>query len=443
MPSAGAPPLDADRLAAWLAPRLPVPTADAMPVSDSPGRSSTDEHIAIATSPGSHRAASGSPDNPSPGSRNPASRNPASWTPDSRSSGSSDVTGVSVVSLTTPAVGQSNDTVLFVASWEEGGVSRSADLVVRRQPMGHQIFLKPDVIREGRVLLELQRFSRVPVPRVLWFEPDPDVLGAPFFVMAQVPGRVPSGKPSVHSVGWLPTLDPSERRHLWTSAMDTLVAVHDVDWPATHSFLLDGDPGATTLAAHLERLAGWYRWATGGRLYPITDAALAFLLDGRVQARPGAPVLVWGDARIGNMIFGSDLSVAAAIDWEVACIGPPEIDVAHWLFFDEFVTTGAGVPRLDGFPDRSETIAYYEQHSGRTLGDLAYFEVLQGFFLAVTLIRQADMAVEQGRLKAGTRMGHDNAVTQSLARRLGLPVPDLAADYLTHRQSPPPASPAP
>jgi hypothetical protein len=58
---------------------------------------------------------------------------------------------------------------------------------------------------------------------------------------------------------------------------------------------------------------------------------------------------------------------------------------------------------------------------------------VQSFFLATTLIRQADARVQRGQLPAGTRMGHDNTVTQMLARRLGLPVPELSADYLLHR----------
>jgi hypothetical protein len=34
-------------------------------------------------------------------------------------------------------------------------------------------------------------------------------------------------------------------------------------------------------------------------------------------------------------------------------------------------------------------------------------------------------------------LGYDNAITQVLARRLGLPVPELSPDWLAHRQAPP------
>ena len=109
------------------------------------------------------------------------------------------------------------------------------------------------------------------------------MLGAPFFVMTEVPGRVPAGRPSIHTVGWLPTLTTHERERLWTSAMEALVAVHDVDWRQSHAFLVDNDREPGSLDAHVDRLDDWYRWSTAGREFPVTDAALAFLIEHRRQ----------------------------------------------------------------------------------------------------------------------------------------------------------------
>ena len=358
----------------------------------------------------------------------------AAWLADRlREESGARVTGVRLGPLERPKAGQSSEMVIFGARWREEGRERSAEFVLRRQPGPGGIFLHPDAVREARVLRALASRSRAPVPAVRWVEPDADVLGGPFFVMDRVPGRVPAAKPSIHSHGWLVPLSPAERRRLWESAMDALVAVHSTPWRESHAFLLEEgvEPG---LESHLRRTAQWYRWAADGRPFPTTDAALAYLMDRRAEVAAGEPVLVWGDARIGNMIFGPDLSVAAVLDWEVACVGPAAIDVAHWLVFDEFATAACGVDRLDGFPGRSETIARYEAASGRTLRDLDFFEILQAFFLATTLIRQADAKIRTGTLPAGSRMAHGNALTQMLARRLGLPVPDLAEDYLAHRR---------
>jgi aminoglycoside phosphotransferase (APT) family kinase protein len=329
--------------------------------------------------------------------------------------------------------GQSNDTMLIDASWHDGSRRRTEGFVIRCQPTSRQLFLDADVLREFRVIAALESHSDVPVPHALWAEPDPGVLGAPFFVMSRVAGTVPIAKPSVHHHPWLRSLTAGERRRIWDAALDCLVAIHDVDWGASHAFLVPAGerPG---LDVRLARLAQWYRWACAGRPFPITDAALEHLLAARPTA--AEPVLVWGDARLGNMVIADSLSVAAAIDWELAMIGPAEIDLGHWLFFDDFMLRAAAGEELDGFPGRAETIESYQQRSGRVVSDLEYYETMQAFVVAVTLIRQADLRVAAGELPADTRMAHDNAVTQILAERLGLPIPQLSADYVSHRQAP-------
>jgi aminoglycoside phosphotransferase (APT) family kinase protein len=342
------------------------------------------------------------------------------------------VDNISVSGFARPAAGQSSDNVLFDAAFAD----HVDHLVIRRQADASTIFLDPDVTREARVVQALST-AGVRVPNVRWIEPDPSVLGAPFFIMDRVEGRVPLGKPSIHTAGWLPSLTKTERERLWSSAFDVLVSVHQVPWPSTHGFLLDGDQDAATLGAHVTALADWYRWTTGERSYPITDAALSYLEEELADVVPGAPVLLWGDPRVGNIIFDSDNTVAAAVDWETASIGPAARDVAHWLFFDEFQTMAVGIERLPGWPDRETTIASYETRSGRRLAHLEFFEVMESLFMATTLIRQSDRRVEMGLSPPETRMGHDNTVTQMLARRLGLAAPPLSPDYIGHRGGPP------
>ncbi|HEX5586148.1 MAG TPA: phosphotransferase family protein [Acidimicrobiia bacterium] len=342
-----------------------------------------------------------------------------------------DATDLAVTSFERPAGGRSNDTFLVGAEWTAADGPRVDRLVVRVQPQTTQIFRAPDVMREAHVLQGLER-GGVRVPHVRWCEADTAALGAPFFVMDEVKGNVPLARPSIHAAGWLPTLTVAELGTLWSSALDTLVAVHAVDWRRNHAFLL-GETAGTSTVEYVERIAEWYRWSTEGRPYPITDAALDHVLERSHEVVDTEPVLVWGDARVGNMIFGDDGQVAAAIDWETASIGPPEIDVAHWLFFDEFATGAIDVAPLPGWPDAEETVRTYEARSGRTLHDLDLFQTIEELFIAITLIRQADARVARGLASADTRMGHDNAVTQMLARRLGLPVPELSPDYIAHR----------
>lgn len=347
------------------------------------------------------------------------------------------VKAVEVTELRRPAVGQSSGTWLFDATDDEHNVH---SLVLRTDPGPQGIFFDADVTREARVLEGLAQSGGVPVPRVIGVEGTRDTIGVPFFVMEQISGRVPQGKPSMHSTGWVASLSAGALARLWDSAMATLVAVHSTFWPAAHSFLVSRiSEGSSPPAAFLERrlrwLTEWYSWTTKGREYPITDAGMSYLAERSavVSRRLARPVLLWGDARVGNMVFDDDNLVVAALDWELATVGPPEIDLAHWLFFDEFATTAAGVDRLSGWPDRETTLTRYSQMTGREVNDLEYFDVMQLVFMATTLIRQSDRRVELGLSETGTRMGHDNTVTQMLASRLGLQVPDLSPDYLAHR----------
>src|SRR3546814_15961891 len=78
---------------------------------------------------------------------------------------------------------------------------------------------------------------------------------------------------------------------------------------------------------------------------PITDAALAYVLDNR-PSEAGVSVL-WGDPTPSNTMFRPDGTVAALIDWELAALGPPEIDLAWWLYFDELFIITFGVKRLE------------------------------------------------------------------------------------------------
>jgi len=216
----------------------------------------------------------------------------------------------------------------------------------------------------------------------------------------------------------------------------TLVALHALEWETTHEFLLDGDPANADVKTHVRELASWYRWSTAEREFPITDAAVDYLEREVARVDAGAPVLLWGDPRVGNMIFAEDHTVAAALDFETAMIGPAARDVAHWLVFDQFQTDAVGIDRLPGWPDRATTISRYESLSERPLGNLEFFDVMESLFMATTLIRQADARVAKGLAPPETRMGHDNTVTQMLARALGLPVPALSPDYLAHRGVP-------
>ena len=65
----------------------------------------------------------------------------------------------------------------------------------------------------------------------------------------------------------------------------------------------------------------------------------------------------WGDARLGDIMYDQDLSVAGLLDWELASLSSPEADLGWWLFLLRHHTEGIGKPLPTGFPDATTTIA--------------------------------------------------------------------------------------
>lgn len=91
-------------------------------------------------------------------------------------------------------------------------------------------------------------------------------------------------------------------------------------------------------------------------------------------------------------------TVSAVIDWEMAALGPAEVDVAWWLFFDDLFSTGMGVTRLEGLPDRLTSISWYESFAGRRLENMDYYDVLATFRMAIVGMR----AVAGPRKRSGS-----------------------------------------
>lgn len=331
------------------------------------------------------------------------------------------------------AGGQSSE--LFLATVETPGRA-AEDIVIRLEQRGKQLFLTPDIAREYQVISGVHRSGKVAVPEPLGLEPTGEVLGVPFLAMRRVRGTPLLGRPSIHVAGPLPGFAPAQRRAAACNGIEAMAAIHAIDWRETHPFLDDGQAPGTPFERHLQRMAEWYAWATGGTPHPVTDRAMEYLLDTRASVDTSETVLLWGDARPGNILFGDQQEVAAVLDWEGAFVGPRALDVAYWVMSDLFHAESIGIARLPGWPSEAETLAHYEAQSGAPVRDLDYFIVMGALFMGTTLIRATDIGIAAGRLRPGSRMGMDNSLTQIIARRLGLTIPPLSPDFIAHRSLP-------
>jgi aminoglycoside phosphotransferase (APT) family kinase protein len=267
-----------------------------------------------------------------------------------------------------PDAGESSETFFLGPLIRKGGHQFRERWVLRVEATDHRIYRDPSVERQYRVMRLLAQGGTVPVPRVFWFEPDRSVLGAPFFIMERVEGRVPSQ--FHHSTPFLAELSPASREALWLSAIETLARIHRSD-AAPFSFLDRPQLGPTGLDQEIAEWDAYVLWS-GAALHPVQERARQWLDAHMPAARPTG--LAWGDARPGNLIFDQG-GCRAVLDWETASLGGAETDLGWWLFYDWLITDGFGVARLDGLHGAAQFIRTWEQFAGRKAQAIEWHEV--------------------------------------------------------------------
>jgi aminoglycoside phosphotransferase (APT) family kinase protein len=331
---------------------------------------------------------------------------------------------VRVSGVTVPAAnGLSTETVLFDACWSDAaGAAVPARLVARVQPTGPAVFPRYDLAREAAVLHALHAGSDVPVPEVLFHEPDAALLGAPFLVMRRVDGLVASDDPPFSLGGWLFDLAPERQARLHGAAVRVLAGIHAVDLDRAGLGWLRGHP-ESGLDGQLDFWWRTFEWAAEGQHNPTVLGAFDWVRRHR-PAEPGDPVLCWGDARIGNLIVGPGQGVEAVLDWEMTCAGPPGLDLGWFLFLSRYYAEGIGAPPLPGFPDRDTVLEQYRRAGGADPGDVHFYEVFAGLRLAVLMHRAGNLMIAAGQRPPGAPMRTSNPASRLLAGLAGLPEPE-------------------
>ncbi|WP_069463327.1 phosphotransferase family protein, partial [Actinacidiphila rubida] len=285
------------------------------------------------------------------------------------------------IAVTVPqGAGFSHESLLVDAEWTDRGRPRSTRLVVRVAPAGYRVMPVSHLDDEYAILSALAG-TDVPVPAVLGHEPDPGLLGAPFYAMAHVDGWVPTDLPSYHRAGPLHDLPAGGRAAVWSNGVDVLRRLHRLDPAALGLTGLRAPAGLTAQLDFYERHLDHFDGPGAGVAVRALDVLRAAL-----PPRPATPRLVWGDARLGNLLY-SGTAVAAVLDWEMAFLGPGEADLGWYLWFDRHLSEGVGAPRLPGLPGRTETVRRYASGAAaaarETAEHLGWYELFAGFRFAL------------------------------------------------------------
>ena len=296
------------------------------------------------------------------------------------------------------AGGQSNPT------WRIEGAER--DIVLRQKPLGPVLPSAHAIDREVRVMQAL-RESEVPVPRVYAYSEDTAIVGAPFYLMEFLQGRVLVDQS-------LPGMAPDERAALYDEMNRVIAALHRID------------PGSVGLADFgragnyfARQVARWSRQYQESRTGDI--AAMDRLIEWLPRHIPAGDesAIVHGDFRLDNLVFHPQAPrVIGVLDWELSTIGHPMADFSyHCMSWHIPAALWRGIGGLDlralGIPGEGEYRRRYAERTGA--GSFEHWD----FYLAYNLFRMA--AILQGiarRARDGNAASSDAAETGRKTRPL-------------------------
>ena len=207
------------------------------------------------------------------------------------------------------------------------------------------VFETYDLDSQYDVMAGVAEHSDVPVPRLCWRESDESVLGTPFFVMERIAGRIPEDNPPYVFVGWVFDATAEERMRITSGTVDVIAAVHAIADPAAKFPSLSG-PGSS-LRRHFDAQREWYRLGPGRRRlseFRCWSAAST----GSSSTGPPIPGPTYCTGVMPGPATSSieEFEPAAVLDWEMATLGPRELDVAWFVFLHRFFQDIAPVLRL-------------------------------------------------------------------------------------------------
>ena len=301
--------------------------------------------------------------------------------------------------------GMSSETVLFDLATTHGNVRTAHAYVARVAPEDTAVPVFPtyDLAKQFDVMRLVGERTDVPVPACTWIEPEGTAVGAPFFVMERVEGRVPPDlMPYPFGDNWLYDASREDQRALQDASVEVLAELHQLDGTdPTLAFLeYEGQTDPSALRRHVGHEWDYYQWVSGGVRHPLIEQGFAWLED-HWPADEGPTVLSWGDSRIGNMLYDGFTPVAV-LDWEMVGLGPAEIDIAWMVFLHRFFEDIAHQMGLEGmghFMRRDDVAAHYESVSGHAPRDLDFYLLYAALRDAIVMTRVNQRALHFGEVE--------------------------------------------
>jgi len=271
------------------------------------------------------------------------------------------------------------------------------DVILRRPPFGHIAKSAHDVVREAQIMKALRPVYPA-VPEIYAICEDVDVIGAPFYVMERLVGVIPRQN--------LPkglNLDAAATRQLCLNVLDRLIDLHVLDPKAAGLDQLGKGEGYVA-----RQVEGWSKRFRAARTEDVSD--FESVMHWLAQKQPKQEVairLIHNDFRFDNVVLDQHdpLKVIGVLDWEMATLGDPLMDLgsslAYWVQADDdaFMLGSRRQPtNAPGMLTRQEVIDYYAQRTGWSVANFDFYEVY-GLFRLAGIVQQIYKRFKEGNAR--------------------------------------------
>ncbi len=260
-----------------------------------------------------------------------------------------------LTSITALSTGHSNET------YKLEGLQR-----ILRMPPSKEGLLPPyDMAAQHTVLSAMgKQPAGPPVPKVYELCTDAQVIGAEFFIMECLGGEAFE----YVTPTWLKAAPPTMPDAMCAQWISAVAAVHNLPVSAMPA----GQRSVVEEAQH------WLDVARGAE----APSALFTVLEDLIAHPPrpsGPPCPIHGDPKHGNTLWNRDGRLLALLDWEMAGISDPLLDLGYIMqFYDQGdAALGAAGYELPGWWSRSRVIDEWQRLTGRTVVDLHRYEALE------------------------------------------------------------------
>jgi len=305
--------------------------------------------------------------------------------------------------------------------------SGDRELVLRRPPIGAKIKTAHDMAREYRILSHLYPVYRK-VPQPLLYCDDESIIGAPFYVMERVNGVILRAQ-LVKGV----ELSPTVMQQLSQAFVDNLIEIHEVD--VQEAALADlGVP-----QGYVKRqVEGWTKRYYNARTGEVAEVErLAAWLHDHLPEDSVRSALIHNDFKYDNLVLSPDnlSNVIAVLDWEMATIGDPLMDLGtslgYWVESDdsqEWQSNGFVMTKLPGNFTRGEIVDYYVRRSGREIGDPVFYYAY-GLLKIAVIVQQIFFRYQQ-KLTKDPRFASLDRMVKACGRQAQLAIDSGRVDHL-------------